>query len=160
MCNDIKIVWVGCEKQKPKLVQKWRKRPFLDFFDFPKNSLRFERFFIESFYNLIKYYDWDSSESEGKILIRLLYRTSGTGFPLKNSILVSAVLLDVIVLNFLFSRNSTGSICSSFESFSYSTMVLSSRLFNYIICNILKLFNTFSGFSTLAFECWEFSWIP
>ena len=31
MCNGIKIVWLGCEKQ-PKLAQKWSKKgPFFDF---------------------------------------------------------------------------------------------------------------------------------
>ena len=37
MCNGIKIVWLGCEKQ-PKLAQKWPKNShFSTFFDFLKN---------------------------------------------------------------------------------------------------------------------------
>ena len=46
MCNGIKIVWLGCEKQ-PKLTQIWPKNShFLTFIDFLKISMRFERNFL------------------------------------------------------------------------------------------------------------------
>ena len=53
MCNFIKFVWLGCEKQ-PKLTQKWpKKQPFFDIFDFRKNSIRFERNFVQSIYSIL-----------------------------------------------------------------------------------------------------------
>ena len=52
MCNFIKFVWLGCEKQ-PNSAQKWpKKQSFFDFFDFLKNCS----------------YDSNESESEGKRL--------------------------------------------------------------------------------------------
>ena len=57
MCNGIKIVWLGCEKQ-PKLAQNWpKKQPFFDFFRFSqKLSIRFERNFLQLFYTILESY--------------------------------------------------------------------------------------------------------
>ena len=54
MCNGIKNVWLGCEKQ-PKLSQKWPKNShFSIFFRFSqKLSIRFERNFLQSFYTIL-----------------------------------------------------------------------------------------------------------
>ena len=46
MCNGIKIVKLGFEKQ-PKLTQDWPKKSFFDFFCFSQTlSVRFERNFV------------------------------------------------------------------------------------------------------------------
>ena len=69
-------------KISPKMT---KNRPILEFFQFfLKNSSRFENCLSTTCKGLIcvigsKSYDWDSSESEGKVRIRLLYRTCSSG---------------------------------------------------------------------------------
>ena len=55
MCNGIKIVWLECEKQ-PKLAQKWPKNRHFSTFRFLKNSIRFERNFLQLFYTILESY--------------------------------------------------------------------------------------------------------
>ena len=54
MCNDIKIVWLGCEKHS----QNWPKnRHISTFFRFSqKLSIRFERNFLQLFYTILESY--------------------------------------------------------------------------------------------------------
>ena len=68
MCKGIKIVWLGCEKQ-PNLAQKWPKNSHFSIFFrvSQKQSIRFERNFLQSFYTIlwsfmcsfINSYGWD-----------------------------------------------------------------------------------------------------
>ena len=50
-CNGIKILCLGCEKQRQNCPKMIKKRPFFDFFHFlQKLSIRSERNFLQSFY--------------------------------------------------------------------------------------------------------------
>ena len=57
MCNDIKIVWLGCEKHSQNSQKMAKKPPFFDFFRFSqKLSIRFERNFLQLFYTILESY--------------------------------------------------------------------------------------------------------
>ena len=64
MCNDIKIVWLGCEKHSPKMA---KKPPFFDFFRFSqKLSIRFERNFLVILHHIrVLYVQWHQNRMAG-----------------------------------------------------------------------------------------------
>ena len=86
MCNFIKFVWLGCEKQ-PKLAQKWPKKVIFRFSQ--KLSIRFEHKFLQSFstpyygpmcaISINSYGSGIRASQKEKDLSRLLYRICGSG---------------------------------------------------------------------------------